>query len=226
MKKHVPNLLTLVNLLCGSAGIIFVVEKGPENGLVFIVIAGAFDFFDGLSARLLKVKSAIGKELDSLADMVSFGALPAIIMYKMLQSANGPNWVSYAGLGLAAFAALRLAKFNVDERQTDVFFGLPTPAMALFIGSLPFIGLIQNVEYLVAITVLLSYLMIADLELFALKFASFGWKGNEVRFLFLGAGALLVLTLKIAAVPIIICLYVITSLFLKVLKGKQKHNTQ
>ena len=226
MIKHIPNLLTILNLVSGCTGIVRVFEKGVNEGLLFILLAVFFDFFDGFSARLLKVKSTMGKELDSLADMVSFGILPAIIMFHMLESSSEVFWLPYISFLLAAFSALRLAKFNIDERQTEVFYGLPTPSNALFIASLSFINFVQTPVFLVIITLLFSLLMVADIPLFSLKFNSLRWKGNEVRIIFLLASLLLFLFFQVVAIPIIICFYVLTSVILNVFSVKGSGSKQ
>ncbi|MDH5603907.1 MAG: CDP-diacylglycerol--serine O-phosphatidyltransferase [Cyclobacteriaceae bacterium] len=226
MSKFIPNLLTLLNLISGCLGIVMVFDKGAHEGLLFILIAVFFDFFDGFSARLLKVKSDMGKELDSLADMVSFGILPAIIMFHLLKNSSDIFWLPYISFLLAAFSALRLAKFNIDERQAEVFYGLPTPSNALFIASLSFINFVQTPVYLVIITLLFSLLMVVDIPLFALKFKSFRWQGNEVRMLFLLFSLVLISFLQVAAIPIIICLYVLTSVILNVFRVKDSGNKQ
>ena len=177
----------------------------------FVWAACVFDFFDGFAARLLKVSSPIGKELDSLADMVSFGVLPALAMYRMIQQSGGPDGLPYIALLLAVFSALRLAKFNIDTRQSDSFIGLPTPANALFITALAFLpegwlgGVLSNGYALAVVAVLFSLLLVSPWELFALKFKHFGWKGNQIRFIFvlLSAG-LLIGWGAIALVPIIL----------------------
>ena len=133
--RHLPNALTCGNLLCGCVGIIFTLQDGAAVSAWFVWAACVFDFLDGFAARALKVNSPIGKELDSLADMVSFGALPAIVMFQMIDTISSNNFFPYTAFSLAIFSALRLAKFNVDDKQKDSFIGLPVPANALFITS-------------------------------------------------------------------------------------------
>lgn len=224
MKKHIPNFLTSMNLFIGCIGILQVVLHGAEYGLTFIIIAAVFDFLDGFAARLLKVSSPIGKELDSLADMVSFGVLPAIIMFKMLQEANHSfEYLPYLGLIIAVFSALRLAKFNIDTRQTDQFIGLPTPANALFIAGLPFFNdllvqyqlpsLTANSWMLSSITVLFSFLLVSELKLIALKFKNFGFKENASKYLLIVIAILGTLIFGVGAIPPIILFYIALSLF-------------
>ena len=214
--KHLPNLLTLGNLLCGCAGIVCAFTR-PELPLAWFVWAAClFDFLDGFSARLLQVTSAIGKELDSLADVVSFGVLPSVQVFMLLGGANGGT-IAWTGFALAAFAALRLAKFNVDTRQTESFIGLPTPAMALFITGFPFLlelmapGTVPIYLPLLA-TLLMALSMVAPLPMPALKFKSLAWKGNELIFLLLSASLLLMMVFREAGISLSILLYLLLSL--------------
>lgn len=220
--RHLPNALTSLNLLCGVVGIVWLIDLRTGSDLAFwiVLLACFFDFLDGFAARILKVSSPIGKELDSLADMVTFGVYPSLVMMLAIRDAGAPNeWLQYVALLLAVCSALRLAKFNIDERQTDGFIGVPTPANALFITSVPLLlpeilpqGEGIELYVLVGLTLLFSWLMVSPFHLFALKFKSFGWKGNEVRFTFLALAVLLFGLLRVAAVPLIIIIYVILSL--------------
>lgn len=215
MTRHIPNLLTCCNLLCGCLGVVFVLEGRPVPAAYFVWIAGLFDFMDGFAARLLKVSSPIGKELDSLADMVSFGLLPSLVIYKMMVAAGAPSYLPYVAFSIAAFSALRLAIFNLDERQSDSFRGLPTPANALLLTALPLlpaIALLEDYRVLTLITLLSSYLLVSGIELFALKFKNFSWADNKIRFTFLALSVLLLITLQLAAIPVIILLYIGLSL--------------
>jgi CDP-diacylglycerol--serine O-phosphatidyltransferase len=207
MLRHLPNALTCCNLLCGALAIIFIKEIDP---IWFVGLAGVFDFLDGFVARALKVHSAIGKELDSLADMVTFGLLPAIYWYHMI----GTSPLNYVALLIAVFSALRLAKFNVDERQAEGFIGVPTPANTFFLVTFPYLFPNKMVPLEVAIPVILlfSWLMVSPFNMFALKFKKFGWKGNELRFTFLIAAVLLIAIFQVAGVALTIILYILTSL--------------
>lgn len=221
MTQHIPNFLTCCNLLCGCLGIVFVLEGQTVPAAYFVWIACVFDFFDGFAARILKVSSPIGKELDSLADMVSFGLLPSVVLYKMLVAANAPEYVPYLAFSIAIFSALRLAIFNLDERQSDSFRGLPTPANALFITALPLltgIAAILFYEYwvLCLVTLVSSYLLVSGIELFALKFKNFSWRDNKIRFTFLALVVFLLAVLQLAAIPVIILLYIALSLGVRV----------
>ncbi len=208
-------------------GIVFAIENIPVPAAWWVWAACIFDFFDGFAARWLKVSSPIGKELDSLADMVSFGVLPAITMFTWLDRFHLPAPVPYTALLLAIFSALRLAKFNVDDRQTDSFIGLPTPANALFITALPFLpaflqGAFQEPWLLVAISVTFSALLVAPLELFALKFKDFSWKHNSLRFTFLLVSVFLIAVWQAGAIPLVILVYLSLSLGRGMRRGGKK----
>ncbi len=225
--RHLPNALTSANLLCGCLGLISVFGNYPIEPAYFIWAACVFDFFDGFAARLLKVSSPIGKELDSLADMVSFGVLPAMAMFHWIDSSTGPGWLAYIALMIAVFSALRLAQFNVDTRQTDSFIGVPTPANALFLTSLVFLpdsikAIILTPTVLTGITIVFSLLLVAPFELFALKFKDFSWGNNKLRFTFLAASVFLLVILKAGALPVIILSYILISLLSRILEGKKK----
>lgn len=220
MFRHLPNVLTLCNLLCGCAGLVAVAENKLSLAAYLIWAAAAFDFADGLAARALNAYSPIGGDLDSLADMVSFGALPGFIMFWMIGGNLESEWelLAYLGFALAVFSALRLAIFNVDTRQKDQFVGLPVPASALLISALPlgdlpaFRNLVQEPLVLILILAMLSYLMVAPLPLLAFKFKSKTWQGNEVKYSFLIAALVLFILLQVVAIPIIIIAYVILSI--------------
>jgi CDP-diacylglycerol---serine O-phosphatidyltransferase len=226
MLKHLPNLLTCLNLLSGCLGVVFLLEGQHVPGAYFVWAAAIFDFFDGFIARLLKVSSPIGKELDSLADMVSFGLLPAIVMYLMLRQVATDPLIPYVSFLIALCSALRLAIFNVDETQKDSFRGVPTPANALFITSLPLLNpaattWLHQEWLLVVITIVFSLLLVSRIELFALKFRSFTWADNKVRFTFLALAVLLVAWLQFSALPLIILLYIALSLGARVVSRSE-----
>lgn len=213
--------MTLGNLLCGCLGIIAVFEGNLTTASYLIFMAGILDFLDGFVARAMNSSSPIGKELDSLADMVTFGALPAFMVMKLLTLAN-PNlevYFIYLPLVLALFSALRLAKFNIDTRQSESFIGVPTPANALVVSALPLI-LELNAEYsdyilnpytLIAYSLIMSYLLVAELPLFALKFKNFNWNDNKIKFIFLILSVILLIVFKFVAIPLIIFLYIVLS---------------
>lgn len=220
----IPNMLTLGNLLCGaSAAITLLVHSDFELAFWLVVASAVFDFFDGFAARLLHSSSAIGVQLDSLADMVSFGLVPALAMYTLYgeapqltaMSEPAAEWVRFLTLIIVAFSALRLAKFNIDDSQSTEFCGLPTPANGLFCLSLAMLTSAGDVtisrEVIVVVAVAMAYLLISPVRMFALKFKGFGWSGNELRYSFLAVCAVLVITLTRYAVPAIILLYIIIS---------------
>jgi CDP-diacylglycerol--serine O-phosphatidyltransferase len=219
--NHIPNILTCCNLVCGCVGIIFLWEANDVPTAYFVWAACLFDFFDGFAARLIKIQSPIGKQLDSLADMVSFGALPSLFMYKLIASGSPSAYLPYVALLIAVCSAVRLAIFNLDESQSDAFKGLPTPANAIFLTALPFllqlnVDLITKPIALILITVAFSALLVSRFELFALKFKNFSWTDNKLRLTFLGLSVLLLITLQMAALPLIIILYIALSLAVRV----------
>ena len=192
MKKHIPNTITCLNLISGCVATYFAFLSDYRMALLFIVIGAVFDFFDGMSARLLHVSSPIGKELDSLADDITFGFAPSAIVFSFLSSYHVHLlFIPFLAFVMAAFSALRLAKFNLDERQALGFIGLPTPANALFWGSLIVSAgdWLQSSPYLyygvVCGVFISSYLLVSEIPMFALKFKTWGWKGNEVKYIFL-----------------------------------------
>ena len=217
IKRHIPNALTCANLFSGCIGVVFAFNDRLDVAAYAVLISGIFDFFDGNFARMLNVKSPIGKELDSLADMVSFGFLPGVVMYKLLElSHSNFEYLPYFGFLITIFSALRLAKFNIDTRQTEDFIGLNTPMNTLFIVSLPFIqrqypALISSTELLVCITVLVSWLLISEIRIFSLKFGTMGWADNKTKFVFLIVSAVLIAFLKFVAIPFVLVLYILSS---------------
>ncbi|MBT1702005.1 CDP-diacylglycerol--serine O-phosphatidyltransferase [Chryseosolibacter indicus] len=224
MKRYIPNFLTCCNLLSGCFGIVLLFENKNIPAAYFVWASCIFDFFDGFVARGLKVSSSIGKELDSLADVVSFGVLPALVMYKLLGEAAPDTALPYVAFLIAILSALRLAIFNVDETQRDSFKGLNTPANTLFISSLPLIqdkvgGWLFKPVTLVIITIVFSLLLVSRIEIFALKFKNFSWQDNKIRFIFLILSALLLLILQNLAIPLIIILYILLSLTSKGIKA-------
>ncbi|AGC75212.1 CDP-diacylglycerol--serine O-phosphatidyltransferase [Nonlabens dokdonensis] len=241
MKKWVPNIITLSNLLCGCIAAIYAFNDQLVLAGIFVGAGIFFDFFDGLAARLLNVSSELGKQLDSLADMVTSGLVPGIVMYQMLSEAIHMNltttesinfflgedlyWITHPYTPVIGFlitlgSCYRLAKFNIDTRQTDSFIGVPTPANAILIISLGIIAqdynneltyFLTNPYILIVITLISVYLLNAELPLFALKFKQWGIKGNVIRYLFLLISLVLLITLQIYAVPCIIIIYILMS---------------
>lgn len=219
IKKHIPNTITCCNLISGCIATYYAFQAAFELALLFIVIGAVFDFFDGMVARMLHVSSPIGKELDSLADDITFGFAPSAIVFEYLRPET--ELLPFIVFIMAAFSALRLAKFNLDERQALGFIGLPTPANALFWGALitgagewmksaPFIG--PNLSLVILGGVFIScWLLIAEIPMFALKFKHWGWKGNEIKYLFILSCVPLLLLLGITGFAAIIAWYIILS---------------
>lgn len=237
MKKHIPNIFTLANLFSGTIAVINAVEGHLMVAGLFVLLGIFFDFFDGFFARLLKVPSELGKQLDSLADMVTSGVAPGIILLKLLELSIAKDipegfhlylygydfgWITLIGLLFTLAAAYRLANFNIDERQTSSFIGLPTPAATLVVISLPFIlkhssteiveSIILTKWFLIGITLLLSFLMNANIPLFSLKFKDYSFKNNVIKYVFLIATILMLIVLQFIAIPLVIILYVLLSL--------------
>ena len=215
----IPNMLTLGNLICGSSAVVALLMHADFELAFWLVVASAvFDFFDGFAARLLKSVSAIGVELDSLADMVSFGLVPSVAMFclwDVAPSSDLPSWMRYLTLTIVAFSALRLAKFNIDDTQTTEFCGLPTPANGLFCLSLAMLmaaGSISLPQWaILTISIGMAYMLISPIRMFALKFKGFGWQGNEIRYSFIALCVVLIAAITRYAVPAIILLYIIIS---------------
>ncbi|QMU30191.1 CDP-diacylglycerol--serine O-phosphatidyltransferase [Adhaeribacter radiodurans] len=230
MKKLIPNTITCLNLFTGCVAIFAAFQDSLAFAAYLVYLAAIFDFLDGMIARLLHAYSEIGKQLDSLADMVSFGVLPGVIMFKLMQKAIRSSESAslltmelfpFFAFLIIIFSALRLAKFNIDSRQTTSFIGVPTPANTLLISSLPLIldNDLFNLHYFIlnpvtlsVLTLIMSYLMVAEIPLFALKFKNFTWKDNSIRFIFLIIALPLLFLLKFAAIPVIIVLYILLSL--------------
>ncbi|NVN96076.1 MAG: CDP-diacylglycerol--serine O-phosphatidyltransferase [Bacteroidetes bacterium] len=238
IKNNIPNLITLLNLFCGCLAIVAAFKTDLIIASYLIFAGAIFDYLDGTAARLLKAKSEIGKELDSLADVVSFGIVPSIIAFQLLNkySIDIPifqnfKFLLYFPFLIALLSAVRLAKFNIDDRQTISFLGLPTPANAIFWASAPLIiyfqyytnfeylkcihiflsNLFQNPYFIFLLSIIMSILLIVELPLFSLKFKDFTWKNNKIKIVFILISSLLLLLLNAAALPIIIILYIILS---------------
>jgi CDP-diacylglycerol---serine O-phosphatidyltransferase len=227
IKKNIPNAITSLNLVSGCIGIMLVLRGSVELGSIFVIIAAVFDFFDGMAARLLHVHSEIGKELDSLADLVSFGVLPGALVFVMLEQSIAPNWVVYFALLIPVLSAIRLAKFNLDTRQSESFLGLPVPANAIFWVGITYINtrvfasgfnvFLQSIFnqplIIIILTVVLSLLLVSELPLFSLKFKNLKWANNQTRLIFIGLALLLFFVLGVSSLPMIIVLYIIISIF-------------
>jgi len=231
IKNNIPNLITLLNLISGSIAIILIFSGEMILASWFIILAAILDFFDGMVARLLHAKSDIGAQLDSLADVISFGLAPSVIMYLLiLQSPGLPSWsagnillLPFAALLLVAGGAYRLAKFNTDPQQESEFKGLPIPSTGLFVAALPLVldqysettglaSFLHNHYTLLAIVLFLSWLMVSNIPMISLKFKNLNWKDNISRFILLGSVPVLFIFFRISAVPMIIFLYIIISI--------------
>ena len=238
IKSYIPNAFTMANLFCGMLGVFFA-ATGHLDYAAYAVVAGVFfDFFDGFLARMFKVEGELGLQLDSLADVVTSGVVPGMVMFQMLHKLEhwntGERWVEaglsweslsllpFLGFAITLASAFRLAKFNIDTRQTTSFIGLPTPANALLILSLPLIvqfqdyaiaeTLITNTWFLLVLTALSCYMLNAEIPLFALKFKSWGLAENKIRYGFLLLAIILLFWLTFAAIPLIIIAYVLISI--------------
>lgn len=229
IKSHIPNTVTCFNLFSGCIACVMAFEAKYELALIFIILSGVFDFFDGMLARTLGAHSAIGKELDSLADDISFGVAPALIVFSFLKEPGLSypsflegfrDYVPYTAFILAVFSALRLAKFNIDERQTSSFIGMPTPANALFWGALivggkDFILTNCNVVGILILIIIFSLLLVSEIPMFALKFKNLTWRDNKTSFIFLIISAPLLIFLGISGFAAVIVWYTLLSLITK-----------
>jgi CDP-diacylglycerol--serine O-phosphatidyltransferase len=236
IKRHIPSILTCLNLLCGCLAIVYAFGNRLDISSYLIFIAAFFDLLDGMFARMLKAFSDFGKQLDSLADMVSFGLLPGVVMFKLFQypcnfllDNGGPAsaLLMYYPFLITIFSALRLAKFNIDIRQTDSFIGLATPANTLVViswplilvhGQEPFSSFILNPYVMLVLITVQSYLLVAEIPMFSFKMKSLGWKGNEIRYIFLVFSIILFSIFLFAAIPLIVFFYVLLSILLQKLK--------
>lgn len=227
LKKHIPNTLTCLNLVCGCLSAMAALKGNLETAAIFIIIAAVFDFFDGFVARLLKVSSPIGKELDSLADVVSFGVAPGMIIYAWLvRCTEGISplhqgviyeFLPFIALLIPALSAVRLARFNIDENQTTSFLGLPTPANAMFLGFIPLaadkMALFNNFWAVWILAVVFSLLLVSNIWMLSLKFKDYKWKGiNIARYTLIIIGIVLIPIFRWGAFPLIIMAYLIISL--------------
>ena len=255
LSRHVPNFITLLNLMAGSIAVIHAVEGNLIMAAVFVAVGIIFDFLDGMAARLLDVKSELGLQLDSLADVVTSGVVPGIVMFQLLRRSlpgdtatnsdwsNGIDLLSWdlpllplVGLFITLASAYRLAKFNIDDRQTDSFIGLPTPANAMLVLSLPLLlafqpqpwvlDIVLNPWFLVGLTLLSCYLLNAEIPLFALKFKTWGFAENKIRYLFIVLCLILIALLHFLAIPLIIIIYVLLSLLSAEKNARKKRGFQ
>lgn len=235
LKRHIPNTITSLNLLSGCISIVLAFEGYMLFAVLMVFLASVFDFMDGMSARLLNAYAVVGKELDSLADVVSFGVAPSMIIYHMMKVSlfntvhlppiENLTFIEiillFVPFFIAILSGVRLAKFNVDERQTENFIGLAVPANAMFFASLYLVSIIstndlllnllKNQYFLSILTILFSLLMITELPMFSLKFKSLSLNGNKIRYIFIVLSAILLIALHILAMPLIILLYILLS---------------
>lgn len=217
MKKHIPNAITCLNLISGCIGVLMAIQ-GNYNAVLYCVVAsGMFDFFDGFAARLLNVHSPMGLQLDSLADMVSFGFLPGVVLFTMMGEHTSNVYLPYFSFMITVFSALRLAKFNIDTRQSIDFIGLNTPMNTFFIISLPFIAvkypvLFANNILLILIVPIVSFLLISEIRLFSMKFSSMEWQPNRFKYVFLLLSLILLVFFGLLALPLILLAYILLSM--------------
>lgn len=223
--RNIPNTITSCNLFSGCIACFQAFQGNYELALTFIILGAVFDFFDGMTARLLHVSSPIGKELDSLADDITFGLAPSAIVFSLFKEIHYPAFMAswseimpYTAFLIAVFSALRLAKFNIDERQTSSFIGMPTPANALFWGSLVvgahdfLISDTFNALYLFVLVVIMSLLLTAELPMFSLKFKNLSWKSNQTSYIFLIVSIPLLIIFRLSGFAAVIVWYILLSL--------------
>ena len=244
MIRHLPQLLTLLNVLSGCIAVVFAVLNELHLAAMFVIIGIFFDFFDGLAARALNVQSELGIQLDSLADMITCGVVPGIVMFQLLGMSQTGGWnvdqfnpamregpigwdslLPFLGFIITLSSAYRLARFNIDEDQVTSFIGLPTPANALLIISFPLIllyqgndtlnALILNPWFLIGVTILSSFLLNARIPLFALKFKTWSFKDNALRYIFILVSLVFLMTMKYLAVAAIVVFYILSSVIYK-----------
>jgi CDP-diacylglycerol--serine O-phosphatidyltransferase len=233
IKNHIPNLITLLNLFSGCIALVFASKDNFEMAFFFVCLGIFFDFFDGFFARLFHVSSPLGLQLDSLADMVTSGVVPGFVMFKMLSNAvnSDPslNYLPYFGFIITLGSCYRLANFNIDTRQTDSFIGLPTPANAIFILSLPLIlkntdsllllEMLTNYSILLFVSVISAFILNAEIPLFALKIKKFNIKDNALQLFFILISLILLVLFEFSGIALIIVFYVLLSIILNKFKA-------
>lgn len=226
--RHIPNTVTCCNLFCGCIAAYMAFQSDYEKAILFIILGAVFDFFDGMLARLFNVSGPLGKELDSLADDITFGFAPSAIVFSLFKEVHYPDflltiseYMPYTAFIIAAFSALRLGKFNIDTRQSTTFIGLPTPANALFWGSLVvgahdfLVSDSFNAIYLFLLVLFMSYLLVAEIPMFSLKFKSLAWSDNKISYIFLLVCIPLLVSLKLSSFAAIILWYIFLSVITK-----------
>ena len=216
----IPNSVTLLNAFSGCCAIVFLLNQEYKNALLFILIALIADFLDGFLARWLNATSELGMQLDSLSDAVSFGVVPATIVYCLLKQDTAlPTYAAFTAFFIAVFSIYRLAKFNIDTRQREIFVGLNTPANTLFFSGLLILNFYKGFQFsglfLLCLIPISCFLLVSEIEMFSFKFKKFTWSGNEIRFIFIGIALLLLLFVLYFALPIIITIYIVINLIKK-----------
>ncbi len=232
--KHIPNTITSLNLFSGCMAVLQAIEANYQLAALFIILGAIFDFFDGMSARLLKAYSPLGKELDSLADLVTFGVAPSVMVFSLLKGLSPVmgaslinEYLPYAAFFIAIFSAIRLAKFNIDERQTTSFIGLPTPANALFwIGICLWITqdniVFTGLPYLIlGLVIGFSYILVAEIPMFSFKFTSLSWQNNKIRYIFVLFSLSILFMLKAKGLAPVIGLYILFSIVANAMSKKK-----
>lgn len=224
MKKHIPNFITCLNLFSGCVAVLLAFKGNYQYAFLVILLAAVFDFFDGFAARLLKAYSPMGKELDSLADMVSFGLAPGALVFSLLTKTWINEWVPFIAFLIPVFSGLRLAKFNIDTRQTNSFIGLPVPANAIFWAGIVYsysLFLTNNVFLLFILIGIFCYLLVSDVPMFSLKFKNVTWKDNRSQFIFLIGCAMILAFFRLDAFAMLIGWYILLSIGLSLFKKQE-----
>jgi CDP-diacylglycerol--serine O-phosphatidyltransferase len=221
MKKHIPNFITCLNLFSGCVASYLAFKSNYEGAFIAILLAAVFDFMDGFAARLLKAYSAMGKELDSLADMISFGLAPGAIIFSLLTESGTNEWLPFAGFLIPVFSGLRLAKFNIDDRQTSSFLGLPVPANAIFWAGIvysfsPF--LTNNTWFFLILIGVFCFLLVSEIPMFSLKFKNVSWRDNQNQYFFLIGCVAILAIFQLSAFALIISWYIASSLGIMISK--------
>ncbi|MCL2596806.1 MAG: CDP-diacylglycerol--serine O-phosphatidyltransferase [Paludibacter sp.] len=223
IKKYIPNTITCLNLVSGCVAVWLAFQGEYGGALVAIFVAAIFDFCDGFAARLLKAYSLLGKELDSLADVVSFGFTPGALIFTLLSQEQIPYFLRFAGFLISIFSALRLAKFNLDQRQTNSFIGLPVPANAIFWGGIVFAFHAFFANYwwlLLFLTIIFSFLLVAEIPMFSLKIKGLSLKENKIQYIFIIGCIILLIVLRMNSIPFFIIWYILFSVSLNIFAKK------
>jgi CDP-diacylglycerol---serine O-phosphatidyltransferase len=221
IKKHIPNFITCLNLFSGSIAVYLAFKGEFKGAMIAILIAAVFDFLDGFAARLLKAYSPMGKELDSLADVISFGMAPGAMVFSLLSTLENSSYLPFVAFLIPVFSGLRLAKFNIDDRQTTSFLGLPVPANAIFWAGLVFsfsAFMFTNYWLLIILICLFCFFLVSEIPMFSLKFKSYGWKANQLQYIFLLVCIGLLAVFQLDAFAPIISWYILLSILVAIFK--------